>query len=376
MVNDSHRQAQDLAAAAERFAAIGEKEEAQRLYSRAAESESAALNQVPPEKTRTYSALGLSTASLFYKAGNFETAEVTIFRLLGSGAVAPWASAQLRELLEVVADERLLAEELGRKYAAGSFVMSLRGGEIGSGTGPLDLILQKVTGFRSLLYRFAELVGEYPLRRRGNPPKALEGLVQARVTEPTLGSYRLEIRLTEPIQKDMFEAERVKPEELSDTLFDFFESVNKGSREEVEHLIPDPGYRKALLDLTKNIAPGGKRLKEVGLYRKRGDDIQEVYLTPDLPHRIKESVGPERTEARQEEEREIRGVLRALHLDENWLEITIPTGVHERCDTRHDMLDDVVGPMVNHEVVITGVARKRRGQQRVLVDDIELVDQE
>ena len=70
---------------------------------------------------------------------------------------------------------------------------------------------------------------------------------------------------------------------------------------------------------------------------------------------------------------EVRGTLRALHLDEDWLEVVAveeggPKAV--RILEAGEVLDDVVGPMVNHRVVVTAVRRKGR----LLYRDIESDD--
>jgi hypothetical protein len=47
------------------------------------------------------------------------------------------------------------------------------------------------------------------------------------------------------------------------------------------------------------------------------------------------------------------GVLRALHLDRDWLEVQNPdTGETTRIEQAGDAIDDVIGPMVNHRVVV------------------------
>jgi hypothetical protein len=374
-VNDQHTTAQELSARAAALLAEGRDQEAQRLFAEAAKHEATALASVPPEKTRTRSVLSVSVASLLYKGTLLDEAERAIFHYLAPGDLDGWADTQLRELLQVVTDERLLLTTLSRRYSGESITVSLRGGEIGMGTGPLDLILEKATGFRSLLYRVAEWVGRFPLRHHGPPPKELQDLVQARATEPVASSYRLEIRLTEPIQPDLFQPTRVPPAELSERLFNFLECLTTGTPERLEDLIPQPDYRKALLQLTRNIVPGGRRVREIGIYRKKDDHLQAVYLTDALPAKIREAI-PSSSKSPTEEHTSYRGVLRALHLDRNWLTLTLEDGTHITCDTVPEMLDDVVGPMVNRHVLVTGPLRQKRGKSRLLVSEIELVDEE
>jgi hypothetical protein len=374
-MNEAHRRAERLATEAKSAAASGDRGLAHRLFSEAADAELGALSELPLEQKRTRSVIAVSAASLLYKAQRYDAAEMAIFRMLGAQDLNDWASSELRVLLDVVADEKILHTQLGRKYSGARLTFSLRGGEIGSGTGPLDLILQKATGVRSLIYRFAEWLGQYPLRIRGAPPSELQQLIQARATEAVVGSFRMEIRLTEPAQEDLFAPAPVKAEAVGDAVFEFFERLNAGTREDLEEFVPDPGYRKALLELSKAVAPSGRRLKEIGLYRSAAAGVQSIYLTNALAPKIKGFIPRPPTEQGERRER-YEGILRALHLDENWLEITLDSGTHVKCDTLPDMLDDLVGPMVNNRVVVEGPVKKRRGGvHRLLVEDIEATDE-
>jgi hypothetical protein len=375
MLNEKHKESVELASAGANALAEGKSKEAFHFYARAAQLEEEALKAIPSDKTRTRSILSVSLAALLYKSQQFEKAEITIFRMLGTETLQEWANRQLRELLQVVSDERVLATELQSRYSEESITVSLRGGEIGTGTGPLDLILEKASGFRSLLYRFAELIGNYPIRRSGNPPKELVDLIQARATEPMPGSYQLKIRLTEPIQPGLFQPSPVQPRDLSNVMFQFFDHLMVGDPQGLEELVPQPDYRKALLQLTRNVIPRGKRIKEIGLHRTHDQKPESVYLTEALSPRISEVI-PKTPKGAEDEELERCGVLRALHLDKNWLELTLPNGLHEKCYTLPDMLDDVVGPMVNRKVVVRGPKYRRGRGEGLLVQEIELVDED
>jgi hypothetical protein len=373
-MNDQHATAQELSVRAAALLEQGHSDEAERHFAKAAKHEATALAAVPVDKIRTRSILSVSVASLLYKGAQLDEAERIIFRYLAPGDLATWADTQLRELLHIVSDERLLKASLARRYSGESISLTLRGGEIGAGTGPLDLIIEKVSGFRSLLCRVAEWVGKYPLRHQGPPPKELKDLFEARATEPAMGSYRLEIRLTEPIQPDLFEPLRVPPAEVSDRLFDFLECLTKGNKEDLEASVPESDYRKALLQLTRNIVPSGKRIGEIGIYRAKRDRLQSVYLNDALPPKIKQAIPRERPFS--EEHTSHRGVLRAVHLDQNWLALTLEDGSQIKCDTVAEMLDDVVGPMVNKQVLVSGTLRQKRQKKRLLVSEVERVDEE
>lgn len=67
---------------------------------------------------------------------------------------------------------------------------------------------------------------------------------------------------------------------------------------------------------------------------------------------------------------EIRGTLRALHLDRDWLEVALKNGSRQRIHIAHEILDDVVGPMVNQAVLVRGLKVSGTGEVRLI--DIEL----
>lgn len=374
MIADKHRESEVLANKAAVALQSGRTGDAQRLYAEAAQLEEEAFSQLASDKERTRSILAVSFVSLLYKAQELDQAERAVFRLLGEqNNLLPWAEEQLRDLLQVVTDERVITQELDQRYTGDIVTVALRGGEIGTGTGPLDLVIAKATGFKSLFYRMAEWVGDYPLRRRGNPPKELLNILQVRASQPVAGSYRMDIRLTEPAQQDLFPDKKFQPDDVFDALFSFLSRLSSGTRAEIEEYVPDEQYRRALLELTRNVSPAGKRVGEIGLYRRKGESIEKIYLTAGLSQKAKESL-PKRKKEETLPDMELRGVLRALHLDQNWLELTVEDK-QIKCDTVPEMLDDVVGPMVNHEVVVHGPKRPRPGGvRRVLVEEIDLAD--
>jgi hypothetical protein len=70
--------------------------------------------------------------------------------------------------------------------------------------------------------------------------------------------------------------------------------------------------------------------------------------------------------APEEDEVTISGVLRALDLDKDWLEVTSGEE-HYRVVNVDETVDDVIGPMVNHEVIV----RASRGKRGLTFIDIE-----
>jgi hypothetical protein len=67
---------------------------------------------------------------------------------------------------------------------------------------------------------------------------------------------------------------------------------------------------------------------------------------------------------------ELRGILRAVHLDKDWLDVVVD-GVSVHVVGLQDAVDDVIGPMVNRAVIVRTVRVSRKKLKFV---DIELAD--
>ncbi len=67
---------------------------------------------------------------------------------------------------------------------------------------------------------------------------------------------------------------------------------------------------------------------------------------------------------------QITGVLRALHLERDWLEIKLDEGPLVRVYQTGEVIDDIVGPMVNRRVIVTVTVNTKNG--RYLYLDIQL----
>jgi hypothetical protein len=69
-----------------------------------------------------------------------------------------------------------------------------------------------------------------------------------------------------------------------------------------------------------------------------------------------------------EEEVKYEGILRALHLDKDWLEVIV-SGETIRIDGVSETVDDIIGPMVIRPVIVHAKRKKAGGRPRFL--DIE-----
>jgi hypothetical protein len=139
-------------------------------------------------------------------------------------------------------------------------------------------------------------------------------------------------------------------------------------------LVPNEDYREAFLSLSRNLAPTGKTFSRLEIGDASSPAAEPVALETDSRQGLNaalKKLKPPQTVAPTEEIVEIRGVLGGLQLDKDWLDVATddadplkPTRIFQA----GDILDDVVGPMVNHRVVVTAIRRNARLTFR----DIEL----
>lgn len=369
MINETHDQSQRLASEAAISLQRGCTEDAKSLYERAALLEEKALDALPSDKVRTRGILAVSLVSLYYKAAAYEKGEAFVHRFLSRGDLPGFANHQLRELLQTIWDERNL-QLLGLHDTGEQIVVSLRGEEVGSGTAPVELVLNRIAGIQSLIYRIAEWRGRFPFRTKGLPPTRVQELCKLWVTQAQAGSYRFGIRLMEPSQYAFpFRDREFTASEISTSLLKVSQVIATEGPEAIKGFIPDKNYRQAMQKLMRNILPDGRKVREIEIVRIHGEPLEKVTLFKETKERISTSLEVDEPSAPTQEL--LKGTLRGLHLDQKWLHVVTPEGEQLRCDIEREVLDDVVGPMVNQRVIVHGTSYlKRKGKFKLV--DIEL----
>lgn len=351
VTHDDHQEAQSAAQQAEACLRAGELYRARAFYAKAAAAEARALEAVPAAKPRTFSILAVSVVALWYKARAYDEAEAAAFRALAAEQTSERARGQLRELLEATWNERSLLEQ-GLNAASDRLIVSLTGGQVGYGSAPLGLAVQAQNAMSSLVTRIAEWLGGFPLRRRGAPSPDLLAVFQLRIGTAQPGSYKFAIDLAGSEQPELL-GSRVKVSDVADKVMDFIDGA-VGRPDDLERWIPDVEYRTTLLQLLHGTAPNGKNYAELGVCRQ-GPDVEPRLLLVDREARERIARCIRREQATDEHVGgEIRGVLRALNLDQSWLIIVDDEAKPTRCSTPHGMLDDVIGAWVNSRVIVRG----------------------
>jgi hypothetical protein len=134
--------------------------------------------------------------------------------------------------------------------------------------------------------------------------------------------------------------------------------------------VPDETYRSTFLKLARNLSPTGKTFERIEL--RVSGEVHPVALgvesRSNINHQLRKKA--ELTIKKEELPEELHGILRAVHLDKDWLEIIVNDApIH--IDGLQDAVDDVIGPMVNRAVIVRVI---RVPQNKFKFIDIELAD--
>lgn len=352
-----HVESEKLAARADVAARAGDDVTARSYYARAADFEVEAFDFITHLKPRTLGIVAVSAAALLYKADRFEDAENFCLLALNRPELPSSYRFQLRQILQDVWIEQDKTRA-SVEFVPGQAQISIRGGQVVYGGAPLDLVVEKVKGIQSLFYRTIEHMRGDPLRTRGEPNRRIVESCRPWLFQAPPGSYQFSVAVQKPRQADFFRGD-LDPSHVVSKFLGIIRAGTSDDVEQLEELVPEREYRSAFLKLARNLAPSGK-LFDVMEIRAVGDQ-QGVVLSSEtrvvLGKRIKEQDGVDHVGGQPSQV--LRGVLRALHLDKDWIEISgqgEPTTVHEI----RDALEDVIGPMVNKPVRVTVTKNGRR----------------
>ena len=337
------------------------------LYRLAAESERQALDQLDVAKARTRGITAISAVSLWFKAGCYAQAEQLAYLMLADIYIPEFAREELRNLVQAIWTESS-KQKAGVAFVPGQVMVSVKGGEVVTGGAPLDLIVDKVQTIQSMFYRTIEFVSGVPHRRVGRPTKELQEACRPWLFQSAPGSYQFSVAIQKPAQPDFFKQD-IQPERIAQHFLEILNASSSDDAKELEQLVPEENYRSTFLKLARNLAPTGKAFDLIEL--RASGELRPVALGLGARENInlqlrKKSILLEKTEAPEE----LRGILRAVHLDKDWLDVLVD-GESIHIIGLQDAVDDVIGPMVNRPVVVR-VIRTSKSKCKFL--DIEPSD--
>jgi hypothetical protein len=376
-----HTRSEEYASQAEQFFRQREINRAGELYRLAAEAEVHALNNLDESKTRTIGITAVSAVSLYYKAQEFSLAKRIAHKWLATEFLPPFAIDELEDLLQVIRYEESRAKS-GIQFIEGEVLVSVSGGEILYGAAPLELILRKVEQVRSIFYRTTEFLLELPLRTRGVPSQDVKNQCDPWLFQAPAGSYQFEVRVRRPqdykqLSLDGMADIELRVEQITKKFLEIVRATTQDPEGELIEIVPQEDYRETFLKLTRELAPpaSGKSFDQMEIKSTSDVDPQPVVLRPDTREAIKNVLKKPEIISQEVPEHKIaqlKGTLRGLQLDKDWIEVNID-GENERIYDARDEIDDVIGPMVNRRVVVEVLERSDRPvDKKYSLRDIQL----
>lgn len=343
-------------------------EEARALYNKAADAEQKAFRCIDASKVRTRGITAVSAVALWFKAAEYRRAEQLAHEVLAHSNIPDFASGDLRNLIQAIWTESA-KQKAGVTFVPGQVLVSVKGGEVVTGGAPLDLIVQKVQTIQSMFYRTIEYLNGAAHRKAGPPSKELQEACRPWLFQSAPGSYQFSVAIQKPKQPDFFKTD-VEPERLAAHFLEIVRASSSEDEHELKALVTDDTYRTTFLKLARNLAPTGESFERIEL--RGSGDSHAVGLGVETRTHINGQLR-KKTDANRDPtvvEETLRGTLRAVHLDEDWIDISV-NGASLHVEGVEDAVDDVIGPMVNRSVVVQVI---RQGVKKLKFVDIELVD--
>jgi hypothetical protein len=363
-----HEESERLAIEASLAVRSRRHESALSLYRRAAELEREAYKQLDTSKVRTRGITAVSAVALCYKASDFNAAEQLAYTLLADSSLPEFARDEIRNLVQAIWTENAKLKA-GVSFVPGQVLVSVKGGEVVTGGAPLDLIVDKVQTIQSMFYRTIEFLNGMSHRRVGRPSKELQESCRPWLFQSPPGSYQFSVAIQKPKQPDFFSNE-IEPERIAQHFLEIVGASASHDKEALEKIVPDESYRDTFLKLARNLAPTGKTFEKLEI--RGSGDARSLSLDADSRTSINAHLRERNfLEKLSPKERvELRGTLRAVHLDKDWLELLVD-GKSIHVEGLQDTVDDVIGPMVNRSVIVRA---SRETEKKFRFVDIELSD--
>jgi hypothetical protein len=353
------------------------------LYRLAAEAEVNALNNIVPSKTRTIGITTISAVSLYFKAQEFLQARKLAHKWLATDLLPAFAVEELEDLLQVIRFEESRVKS-GIQFIEGEVLVSVKGGEVLYGAAPLDLVLRKVDQISKIFYRTTEMLLGRELRTRGNPPQDVKKYCDPWLFQAVPGSYQFSVQVRKPQDHEQLSFPglpvanvELRVDQITKKFLDIIRAATQDPEGELIELVPQEDYRKAFLKSAQDLAPPrtGKTFNQIEIKSSSYDEPRPVILLPETRSVIKEVLNksePELPELPESKITSLKGTLRNLHLDDDWIEISID-GRSQKIYGAGEEIDDRVGPMVNRRIVAEVFERSDKSvEKRYSLRDLQL----
>jgi hypothetical protein len=344
-----HQESERLAAQAQGLA-LTEPDSAQKLYVEAAKAEASALMDVDIFKVRTLGITAVSAVALWFKAREFAEAQRLAHRILGEADLPVFAREQLQVLLQTIWSEEV-RQKADAKFTEGAFLVSVEGGQILTGGAPLDLVVSKVELLQSIFFRTVEFLQHMPHRKRGKASFDVQKICRPWLFQAAPGSYQFAVAIEDVGQGNLFE-QVATAEEIKGTFVSLLHDATEDPNKSLAERVPDKEYRGTFLKLTRALAPTGNDFSVMTI-RRDALDRNPIMLDASSRKVMADVIRKDFTKPRASGETEdtLNGTLRAVHLDQDWLEISVD-GDHKKVYGVGETVDDEIGPLMNRPVAV------------------------
>ena len=235
-----------------------------------------------------------------------------------------------------------------------------------------------------IFYRTSEMLLALPLRKRGSPSQDVKKYCDPWLFQAVPGSYQFSVQVRKPQDYEQLSLPGMSPddvelrvEQITKKFLDVIRAATQDPEGELIEIVPQEDYRKAFLKSAQDLAPPatGKTFNQIEIKSSSDDEPRPVILLPETRSAIKEVLNksePESPELPEYKVTSLRGTLRNLHLDDDWIEISI-NGKSQKIYGAGEEIDDRVGPMVNRRVVAEVLERSDRSiDKRYSLRDLQL----
>ena len=358
-VNELHGQAMGLMELAILARLRGNTDEVSSLYARALELETAAIEGLDPTVEPTFSVLHRSAATMALHCNQTRLAEQLATRALSYEP--PFEIAEeLRDVIEQANYQRHL-ELKGIHLGEDELQMSLSGKSVLPGLIAWTDLSSRINDTLALFLRLMERQRKRLFREGGPPPREIREGYQLLVSTARPASYAVTLRFTALNNQLRLPGDMA---ETVDEFMDLMELINRPevSEKDIEQRIPDPPYMRNFLALAKKIAPDGKQIQQVGFTLRRDNHERSVSVTKPASQFPLPPVGGADLPQREPEAVEIRGLLLyadATRGDQNRIKIMQGSGKGQLVRVPEGLMDDIVRPMWNSQVVVKALRRGR-----------------
>ena len=367
-VSDLHNEAMGLVDQALVAKLGGELDRAKELLYEAFKKERAAASIVTSklELEPTRSVLYRSAASLALECGELREAERLISTAL-SGQPPEGISEELRDLLEQVYFERHLKIR-GITLNPNEFQLSMSGQAVGLGITNSTQFVDRVKNIEAMVYRTSERLSGKSFRERGRPEKKQLEEIELYISIPRAASFAVSFRIGSGTQIKLPGMDF--GEKIIDELFECFDLFNSTKTDPLKEKIRDLPYYRNFIGLARNIAPDGEQIRTIGFTTFRKGITRSVILTTP---RKQVSTGEEII-SEIESGKSIQVIGSLLFADarkgKRQIQLIADDGVAYKVHVPEGMMSDIVKPLWEQKVTVTGILRKNV----IYLQDIEKVN--